>query len=118
MTTALSRFANVASTNGVPAIEDMSYALGAQETIQDASKVGNGLKTIMTNLTGLKTSAKDGSIGLNKTAKALKKVGIDVLDSSGNVRDMSDIMDELGSKWDKLSKKDRLALGEAIAGRI
>ena len=118
MTTALSRFANVASTNGVPAIEAMSYALGAQETIQDASKVGNGLKTIMTNLTGLKTSAKDGSIGLNKTAKALKKVGIDVLDSSGNVRDMSDIMDELGSKWDKLSKKDRLALGEAIAGRI
>ena len=43
MTTALSRFANVASTNGVPAIEAMSYALGAQETIQDASKVGNGL---------------------------------------------------------------------------
>ena len=72
----------------------------------------------MTNLTGLKTSAKDGSIGLNKTAKALKAVGIDVLDSSGNVRDMTEIMDELGSKWDTLSKKDRLALGEAIAGRI
>ena len=71
----------------------------------------------MTNLTGLKTSAKDGSIGLNKTAKALKKVGIDVLDSSGNVRDMTDIMDELGNKWDTLSKKDRLALGEAIAGK-
>ena len=45
-------------------------------------------------------------------------VGIDVLDSSGNVRDMTEIMDELGSKWDTLSKKDRLALGEAIAGRI
>lgn len=117
MTTALSKFANVASTNGVPAIEAMSYALGAQETIQDASKVGNGLKTIMTNLTGLKTSAKDGSIGLNKTAKALKAVGIDVLDSSGNVRDMTEIMDELGNKWDTLSKKDRLALGEAIAGK-
>ena len=117
MTTALSKFANVASTNGVPAIEAMSYALGAQETIQDASKVGNGLKTIMTNLTGLKTSAKDGSIGLNKTAKALKNVGIDVLDSSGNVRDMTEIMDELGNKWDTLSKKDRLALGEAIAGK-
>ena len=117
MTTALSKFANVASTNGVPAIEAMSYALGAQETIQDASKVGNGIKTIMTNLTGLKTSAKDGSIGLNKTAKALKNVGIDVLDSSGNVRDMTEIMDELGNKWDTLSKKDRLALGEAIAGK-
>ena len=117
MTTAMSKFANVASTNGVPAMQAMSYALGAQETIQDASKVGNGLKTIMTNLTGLKTSAKDGTIGLNKTGKALKRIGIDVLDSKGQVRDMTDIMDELGSKWDTLSKKDRLAIGEAIAGK-
>ena len=71
----------------------------------------------MTNLTGLKTSAKDGSIGLNKTANALKAVGIDGLDSSGNVRDMTEIRGELGNKWDTLSKKDRLALGEAIAGK-
>ena len=47
MTTALSKFANVASTTGVPAIEAMSYALGAQETIQDASKVGNGLNFLV-----------------------------------------------------------------------
>ena len=32
----------------------------ANEAIQDPSRVGNGLKTIAMNLSGLKTSAKDG----------------------------------------------------------
>ena len=37
----------------------------ANSSIQDPKRVGTGLKAIATNLAGLTTSAKDGSIHLN-----------------------------------------------------
>lgn len=42
----------------------VSYAMGTNETLQNSEKTGNALKTIITNLNGLKTSSKDGSISL------------------------------------------------------
>ena len=75
-------------------------------------------KTIITNLNGLRTSAKDGSIQTNKTAKALKEIaGIDVFDKqTGQVKDMNDILGELGNKYKDLSKNQQLAIAEAIGG--
>lgn len=53
----------------------------------------------------------------NKTAKALKTIaGVDVLDSTGQVKDMNEILGELGEKYKDLDKNSRLALGEAIGG--
>lgn len=118
MSTAMSKFASVASASGIEAYQAISYAVGTNETLQDAGKTGNALKTILTNLNGLKTSAKDGSIGLNKTAKALKSIAdIDVLDSNGQVKDMNDILGELGEKYKTLDKNGRLAIGESIGGK-
>ena len=60
MSEALSRFANVANTSGISIDQALSYAMATQESVQNSEKVGNGLKTIITNLNGLRTSAKDG----------------------------------------------------------
>ena len=60
MSEALSRFASVANSSGVEAYQAISYAMGTNESIQNAEKTGNSLKTIITNLNGLRTSAKDG----------------------------------------------------------
>ena len=60
MSEALSRFASVAKSSGVTIDQALSYAMGTQESVQNSEKVGNGLKTIITNLNGLRTSAKDG----------------------------------------------------------
>lgn len=118
MGVALSKFASVANSSGISAYEAISYAMGTNETLQNAAKTGNALKTILTNLNGLKTSAKDGSVKLNKTALVLKNIaGIDVLDATGQVKDMNEILGELGSKYNDLSKNDKLALGEAIGGK-
>lgn len=118
MSTSMSKFASVASASGIEAYQAISYAVGANETLQNAGKTGNALKTILTNLNGLKTSAKDGSIGLNKTAKALKTIAdVDVLDANGQVKDMNDILGELGEKYKTLDKNSRLAIGESIGGK-
>lgn len=96
----------------------MALVAGAQESIQDASKVGNALKSLSINLGGLKTSAKTGNIELNKTALALEKyAGIDVTKPGGELMDTMEILTELSDKWDEFDKQTRVGLGEAIAGK-
>lgn len=67
----------------------------------------------------MKASAKDGSITLNKTALALKEIaGIDVIKegTTDEIKNMADIVAELGEKWKTLSDTERAALSEGIAG--
>ena len=79
---------------------------------------GNSLKTIITNLNGLRTSAKDGTIQTNRTAKSLKEIAdIDVFDKqTGQVKDMNTILSEVAEKYKTLSKNQKLALAESIGG--
>lgn len=119
MSDALSRFASVAKTSGIDAMTALSYAVGTNEIVQSSEKTGTGLKSIITNLNGLTTSAKTGELQTNKTAKALKEIGkIDIFDKkTGQVKDMNDILGELAGKWDTYSKNEKIALGSAIAGK-
>lgn len=107
-----------------------AYGMSIQETtamitasnmsIQDPARVGNGLKSIAVNLAGLKTSAKDGSISLNKTAVALKGIaGIDIFtdETKTDVKSMPKLMDEVSKKWDSLNGTQQKALSNAIAGK-
>ena len=114
---ALQQSASIFNTAGIDMNEGISYIVAANESVQNASKVGTALKTITANLQGVKTSAKDGSISLNKTALALQRIGISVKDDQGNIRSTSDLLSDLGKKWDDLSTTDKSAVSEAIAGK-
>ena len=114
---ASSRSASVAKTLGLDMKELFAIIVAGQEPLQNASKVGTGIKTILQNLTGLKTSAKDGSISMNKTALAIEKIaGIKMTDANGQMRDTFEILSDIGEIWDTLSKDNKSALAEAIAG--
>ena len=55
---------------------------------------------------------------MNKTAMAIEKItGIDIHDANGQVRDFYDIMGDIAGMWDKLDKKSKSSLAEAIAGK-
>ena len=99
--------------------ENIGMIIAMNEVLQDSSKTGNALKSISSNMAGVKTSLKDGTIQSNKTAKALQEIaGIKVWDEqTGEVRDMYDVMDELAYKWNDLSEAERNALGATIAGK-
>lgn len=61
----------------------------------------------------------NSSISMNKTAMAIEKItGIDMHDSNGQVRDFYDIMGDIAGMWDKLDKKSKSSVAEAIAGKI
>jgi TP901 family phage tail tape measure protein len=102
----LEKFAAVADTIGL----SYEYAASALATITSNTReseevVGTALKTLFSRIQGLQLgeTLEDG-VDLNKYSAALKTVGINILDTNGELKKMDIILDEMGSKWDTLSK--------------
>ena len=120
VTQALSRGGSVLSNYGVSIADSVAIISAANESIQDPQRVGNGLKTIALNLSGMKTNARTGAMELNKTAKALKDIaGIDVFTdkSKTQTKDMMTLMNEIKGKWGELTDAQQKALSEGVAGK-
>lgn len=115
----LQKFASVADTVGL-SYEKASAALATivAVTRQSEDVVGTALKTIFARVDSLKLgeTLEDG-VSLNKYAKALETVGVNILDSNQNLKDMDTILDELGNKWSNISEAQRVALAETVAGQ-
>lgn len=114
----LEKFAAVADTVGL----SYEYATAALTTItaktrQSADVVGTALKTLFARIEGLQLgkTLEDGTT-LNKYSTALEAVGVNIKDDTGNLKDMDDILDEIGSKWETLSKDQQVALAQTVAG--
>ena len=86
---------------------------------QSANVVGTSFRSIFARIQGLMMgeTLEDG-VDLNKYSDALAKVGINVLDATGNLRDMNSILDEMGQKWSTLSQTQQTALAQTVAGKI
>jgi len=48
---------------------------------------------------------EDG-VTLNKYSDALAKIGVSIFDSTGELKKMDNILDEMADKWDVLSKAE------------
>ena len=114
----LEKFAAVADTVGL----SYEYATSALTTItaktrQSADVVGTALKTLFARIEGLQLgkTLEDGTT-LNKYSKALEAVGVNIKDDAGNLKDMDNILDEIGAKWETLSKDQQVALAQTVAG--
>lgn len=114
----LEKFAAVADTVGL----SYEYATAALTTItaktrQSADVVGTALKTLFARIEGLNLgkTLEDGTT-LNKYSKALDAVGVNIKDEAGQLKDMDEILDEIGSKWDTIGKDQRIALAQTVAG--
>lgn len=95
--TASQRAASVAQSVG--ASEDQflaSVATIESVTRQSAEEIGNGLKTIYQRFADIQvgSSTEDG-VDYGQYAQALKTVGVDVLDASGQFKGMDQIFSEL-----------------------
>lgn len=116
---ALMRSGSVLSGFGITMEESVAMIVGANESIQNSEKVGTSLKTIAANLGSVKASAKDGTMEMNRTAKALKSIaGIDVWNKqTGEVKTMTETLSDLNKVWGELSQAEKIALSEGIAGK-
>ena len=53
---------------------------------------------------------------INDADKVLSKYGINLVDTSGKMRDMGTIMDEIGAKWGQMSTLEQNQLAYVVAG--
>ena len=118
MATAMQKVASTANTVGV-SMQQMSaiVATSASVTRQAPETVGTAWNTILSRIGGLKLgeTLEDG-VDLNKYSSALRTVGVNILDATGQLRDMGIVIDELGGKWQTLNKGQKAALAQTIGG--
>jgi TP901 family phage tail tape measure protein len=104
----LEKFSAVANTVGL-SYEYATSALATvtAETRQSADVVGTAFKTLFARIEGLSLgeTLEDGT-DLNKYSEALSKVGVNIKDASGQLRDMDDILNDLGARWQTLAKDE------------
>ena len=114
----MQQFAAVAETVGL----SYEYAATALATVvaqtrQSESTVGNSFRTIFSRMQGLKLgeTLEDGT-DLNKYSKALLSIGVSIKDQNGELKEMDTILDEVGEKWQTLSKDQQVALAQTVGG--
>lgn len=114
----INKFASVADTIGL----SYEYAASALATVtattrESADVVGTAFKTIFARIQGLKLGETlDDGTTLNKYSKALDAVGISIFDQNNQIKKMDDILDEMGAKWQTISKDQQIALAQTVAG--
>ena len=114
----LEKFAAVAETVGL----SYEYAASALATItaetrQSEDVVGTALKTIFARVENLKLgdTLEDGTT-LGQYSEALSKVGVNIKDSNGNLKEMDDILKGIGTQWQILNRDQQVALAQSVAG--
>lgn len=114
----LEQFSSIASTVGL----SYEYSTSALATVVAATRqsedtVGTAFRTLFGRLQGLSLgeTLEDGTT-LNKYSSALRAIGVNIKDANGELLSMDNILDQLGSKWETLSRDTQVALAQTIGG--
>ena len=114
----MQQFVAVADTVGL----SYEYAASALATVtattrESANTVGTAFRTLFARIQGLNLGETlDDGTTLNKYSQALESVGISIFNVNGQIKNMDDILDELGQKWDTMSNAQQIALAQTVAG--
>lgn len=119
LSTAFSKAAAQANQAGVGMDNYLAYIATMVEATREAPEnIGTSLKTIMSRMQQVKESGttEDGDADINKVETALKSVNVQLRDSEGELRNLEEVLGELGPKWQSLDRNTQAYLGTIIAG--
>ena len=114
----LEKFAAVARTTGL----SYEYATTALATVvaqtrQSADVVGTSFKTLLARLQDLEQgNTLDDGTTLGQYSEALMKVGINIKDQTGQLKQADQILNDMGAKWKSLGQDQKVALAQNVAG--
>ena len=115
---AMSKVASTANMLGVP-VDSLNAQIATivATTRQAPESVGNALKTIYARINDIATGADDAEISLGNYTSKMAELGINVLDANGKLRDTGDVIDQIGGKWQTLSREQQIYLARTMAGQ-
>ena len=119
LSTGMSKVASAANSMGVD-IDQLNAQLATivSVTRQAPESVGTALKTIYARMSDLKVGGTDeDGLGLGDVSGTMESMGIQVLDASGNLREMGDVIEEVAAKWDTWTDAQKTAMAQVMAGK-
>lgn len=114
----MSKVASAAATMGVG--EDQ---LAAQlstiisVTRQAPQTIGTSLKTVYARIADIKAGVAEDGTTLGRYSGKMAELGFNVLDTNNNLRDMGEVIQEIGHKWDTLTREQQVYLAQTMAGQ-
>lgn len=123
LATGMSRVASMASTVGI-GFDSLNAQIATISSVtrEAPESIGTALKTIYARMSQMKMEGsvtdEDGiTYTTGKAAAALEAIGVSILEVNGEMREMEDVVTEVGNKWDGLTQVQKVAVAEALAGK-
>lgn len=120
---AMARTASIANSAGMTFENTSAFLTQMIETTQEsAENIGTSLKTIIARFTELKENvagtedSQFEDLDFNKVDKALKSVGVQLKDTTGQFRNLDEVFLELSQKWDTLDRNTQRYVATIAAG--
>ena len=117
LSTGMSKVASAADLMGVD-IDQLSATLATVVSVtrQAPESVGTAFKTIYARMGDIEAGTSEETTLGNYTQEMMDIAGINVLDTAGELRDMGEVIEEVGAKWQNFSREQQIALAQAMAG--
>ena len=119
LTVAMQKSASQARMAGLDLDYYMAYLSTMQEVTREAPEnIGTAMKSITSRLQEIKDigAIEEDGTTFSNVAKALNSIGIAATDSSGQLRTLQDIMNELGPMWNTLDRNHKAYVATVLAG--
>lgn len=118
LATAISKVASTANNVGVTADQlNGQIATVIATTRQAPEAVGTAFKTIFARINDIKAGTEDAQISLGNYSGKMADLGINVLDATGHLRDTGQVIEQIGSKWQNMSREQQIYLAQTMAGQ-
>ena len=116
LSTGMSKVASAANLMGVD-IDQLNAQLATivSVTRQAPESVGTALKTIYARMGDIEAGI-DTETTLGNYTEEMANMGFNVLDMNGKLRDMGEVIEEIGSKWSTMSREQQISLSQTVAG--
>lgn len=120
---AMERTASIAHSANMDFGNTTAFLAQMIETTREAPEnLGTAMKTIIARFQELKENPYEVSevegeeVDFNRVDKALKSIGVDLMDNRDKFRDLDDVFMDISSKWDGLSQTQQRYIATIAAG--
>ena len=120
---AMERTASIAHSAGMDFGNTTAFLAQMIETTREAPEnLGTAMKTIVARFQELKKSPYEISevegeeVDYNRVDKALKSIGVDLMDNRDKFRDLDDVFMDISERWDGLSQTTQRYIATMAAG--